>query len=62
MIWEDKNNNGIQDVGEIGIPGAVVTLLDANGTQVVDANGTAIPSKTTDSTGKYCFCGLPEGD
>jgi hypothetical protein len=41
FVWEDKNANGIQDIGEFGIPGIKVilagrdylkdTLTDANG-------------------------------
>jgi len=48
-IWNDGNGNGIQDIGEYGIPGVAVTLLDLN--------GIAIPGETavTDANGNYTF-------
>jgi hypothetical protein len=46
-VWSDGNNNGIQDSGELGIPGVSVTL---NGTTVV-----------TDSSGSYTFLLVPVG-
>jgi len=41
-VWEDVNGNGIQDTGELGIEGAVVTLSNGDVT-------------ATDSTGYYEF-------
>jgi hypothetical protein len=41
LVWEDTNNNGVQDAGEPGIPGAVVTV-----------NGTVT---YTDDSGFYFF-------
>jgi len=46
-VWEDKNNNGIQDPREGGIGGICVDLLDQN--------GTLIQQTTTDSNGYYGF-------
>ncbi len=57
VIWSDLDNDGIQDAGEPGIAGAVVTLLEANGTVV-----TGVPAQTTDANGTYFFDSLPEGD
>ena len=34
FVWKDKNANGIQDAGEPGIPGVLVTLLRCDGTVV----------------------------
>jgi hypothetical protein len=56
VVWNDINNNGIQDAGESGIAKATVTLLNENGVPV-----SGVQSVTTDSSGKYCFCHLPEG-
>jgi hypothetical protein len=56
LVWDDTNNNGIQDDGEKGIQGATVTLLDENGDPVA-----GVDPVTTDENGKYCFCDLPEG-
>lgn len=57
LVWLDANNNGIQDAGEGGIAGAIVTLLDAAGNPVA-----GVAPVTTGADGKYCFCNLPEGD
>ncbi len=53
-IWHDTNANGIQDSGEIGIPGVPVQLFSST--------GTFISSTTTDANGKYIFADLSMGD
>ncbi len=50
-VWEDKNENGIQDQGEEGIAGIKVLLCEAGETEPED---TAI----TDENGFYEFTGL----
>lgn len=52
-VWEDKNANGIQDSGELGIPNVTVQLLDSN--------SSLIASTATDSNGKYLFNSLAPG-
>ena len=52
-VFSDKNNSGIQDPGEPGIPGVVL--------KVYDAFGTLVATTTTDSDGKYLFTNLPAG-
>ena len=52
-VWEDLNKNGIQDVGEPGIPGVTVRLLD--GTDAV------VATTSTNASGIYSFTGLPAG-
>jgi choice-of-anchor A domain-containing protein/uncharacterized repeat protein (TIGR01451 family) len=52
FIWHDSNVNGIQDAGELGIPGVVVELLQGT---------TVIATTTTDVNGKYLFINLPNG-
>jgi hypothetical protein len=52
-VWEDLNNNGIQDAGEPGIAGVLVALRDANGTVLV--------TTTTDEFGNYIFNNLTPG-
>ncbi|MFN8344374.1 MAG: SdrD B-like domain-containing protein [Spirosomataceae bacterium] len=47
-VWEDTDNNGVQDAGEVPISGVTVTLYAADGTTII---GTA----TTDPTGNYYF-------
>ena len=41
FVWNDTNNNGVQDAGESGIEGAVVSLdsLDSNLVAATDAGG-----------------------
>ncbi|RMF01697.1 MAG: T9SS C-terminal target domain-containing protein [Bacteroidetes bacterium] len=50
-VFEDLNNNGVQDAGENGIPGLIVTDLAPNGPL----------STSTDADGNYQFCNLREG-
>ncbi|NPA27497.1 MAG: hypothetical protein GXN91_00400, partial [Epsilonproteobacteria bacterium] len=53
FVWEDSNQNGLQDEGEVGVDGVRIYLLDINGTilnQTISSNG-----------GYYEFCGL-EGE
>ncbi|MEZ0611789.1 SdrD B-like domain-containing protein [Fibrella sp. WM1] len=51
-VFEDKNINGIQDAGDVPIPGVVVTLFQ---------NGSAVATTTTDANGLYSFTGLTPG-
>jgi hypothetical protein len=46
-VWEDKNQNGIQDPREEGVGGICVNLLTESGTQ--------LQQTTTDSNGYYGF-------
>jgi LPXTG-site transpeptidase (sortase) family protein len=54
FVWNDLNNNGIQDAGEAGIPGVTVHLLDSTGT-------TTLATTTTDASGLYHFTNLAPG-
>ncbi|XCC72832.1 SdrD B-like domain-containing protein [Staphylococcus delphini] len=54
-VWEDVNNNDIQDKDDKGIANVTVKLIDAKTNQV-------IKSRTTDSQGYYLFDGLKNGD
>jgi SdrD B-like domain/PKD domain len=51
-VWNDANNDGIQNNGETGIDGVTVTLTYSNGTTV---------TQTTSSGGYYFFGNLPAG-
>ncbi|CRK62069.1 internalin, putative [Alloactinosynnema sp. L-07] len=56
VVYEDVNNNGIQDAGEPGIPGATVTLTGT------DASGASVDrTATTDGSGAYVFADLLGG-
>lgn len=60
-VWEDLDKDGVQDAGEPGIPGVVVSLLkvDAGGTATAVASGGSPLTATTDGSGLYRFCELP---
>ena len=62
--WVDNDGDGLQEIGEPGLEGVVVTLYDATtGTQVTtDALGNTIVPDTTDSNGAYLFENLPPGE
>jgi len=53
FVWQDTNQNGIQDAGEPGIPGVTVNLFKS---------GVKIASTVTDQNGFYQFSGLCAGD
>ena len=53
-VWLDKNANGVQDAGEVGIAGVTVKLLDAA--------GAVVGSASTDANGNYLFSNLNPGD
>ena len=53
-VFYDSNGNGIQDLGEPGLEGVTVKLLDSN--------GNVITSTVTNGDGSYLFFGLTAGD
>jgi uncharacterized repeat protein (TIGR01451 family) len=54
FVWQDINQNGLQDIGETGIAGVTVTLQRPNGSFVANT--------ITDSNGQYVFSNLVSGD
>lgn len=54
FVWEDLNNDGIQDPGEPGIEGVVVNLL-------YPVDDSELATTTTDSNGLYYFTNLGAG-
>jgi hypothetical protein len=66
-VWFDVNSDGLQTMGEPGIPGVMVTLVNALG-QPIDRTGALIPAggqpvtTVTDANGNYLFTGLSDGD
>lgn len=52
LVFFDTNNDGVQNPGEAGIPGATVTITAANGQTVV---------VTTDANGIYTAANVPPG-
>lgn len=58
FVWNDLNQDGVQDSGEPGIPGVEVHLYeDFDGDGVPDSAPVQIT--TTDASGNYNFEGLP---
>lgn len=57
LMWNDLDGNGLQDVGEPGLPGLDIMLSgdDSDGNSVV-------LFRTTDQDGQYSFADLPSGD
>ena len=53
-VWNDNDGDGIQDSGESGIEGVVMTLSDANGVLVTTA--------TTNANGDYLFTNVMFGN
>lgn len=53
-VWNDTNQNGVQDTGESGVAGVVVQLLGCE--------NVIIRYVTTDGSGQYLFDGLVAGD
>ncbi len=60
FVWNDTNNNGIQETGEQGISGVTVQLQDAGGNILATTVTGAAPAGYTPAypTGYYQFSGL----
>jgi len=54
FVWNDLDRDGIQDAGEPGIEGVVLTLTDAS--------GAVLDTQTTGPGGAYQFMGLCAGE
>uniref|UniRef100_UPI0033651C46 SdrD B-like domain-containing protein n=1 Tax=Staphylococcus coagulans TaxID=74706 RepID=UPI0033651C46 len=54
-VWEDVNNNDVQDISDKGIPNVTVTLKNINTKEVIDTT-------KTDGDGYYLFNNLKNGD
>lgn len=62
VVWNDVNRNGLQDVGELGVPNVTVRLLDGSGVAVNNPS-TGLPYVVaTDADGKYLFADLADGN
>ncbi len=54
FVWNDENENGIQDAEEAGVEGVTVTLYDED--------GNIVETTTTDPDGFYGFFDISEGN
>ena len=62
-VWHDRNQDGIQDVGEEGIRNVTVYLYNPGPNGAAgDGDDILIATTTTDSSGYYDFTGLAPGD
>ena len=60
-IWNDLDGDGVQDLGEPGIPGIMVELDPPAGVDL--GNGPGVPvTVVTDANGEYLFDNLPPAD
>jgi hypothetical protein len=61
-VWNDQNQNGIQDDGEPGIPDVTVKLFECGPDGLCGtADDTGKGQTTTNADGYYLFDNLPEG-
>lgn len=60
-VWSDADGDGVQDPGESGIAGVVLSLQNADGTPALDSTSTPIPDVTTNANGDYLFTNIPLG-
>lgn len=59
LVWHDRNNNGVVDSGEEGLPGVTVQLFRAGDDPTI---ASPLAVTVTDATGAYRFVDLPPGD
>ena len=58
-VWADTDHDGVQDLGESGVGGVTVTLLDEAGAPVTtNGLGVSVAPAITDGTGAYGFADL----
>jgi len=61
-VWNDLNGNGIQDSGEPGIEGVLVTLYDVGDDgNAGTTDDTIVATRRTDGDGFYMFENVPPG-
>jgi protocatechuate 3,4-dioxygenase beta subunit len=53
FVWNDANQNGTQDAGEVGLAGVTLTL--------VNESGTVVSTQVSDANGAYQFSNLEPG-
>ena len=63
FVWNDLNGNGLQDVGEPGIDGVRVALIeDTNGNGTLGGGDTEYTWTITANGGQYIFSDFPTGN
>ncbi|MBD2490065.1 SdrD B-like domain-containing protein, partial [Aulosira sp. FACHB-615] len=61
FVFNDANNNGIQDTGEVGVGGVTVTLTGGGADGIINGIGDTTVTTTTNASGNYNFAGLTPG-
>ena len=63
VVWFDTDADGVQDLGEPGIPGVELTISNADDptAPVLDVFGNPVTTVLTDADGNYLFADLPPG-
>ncbi|MDF1701423.1 MAG: SdrD B-like domain-containing protein, partial [Planctomycetota bacterium] len=62
LVWDDVDGDGVPDVGEPGLPGVTVRLLDAGPDGMCgSADDVDLGSTTTNAAGNFAFENLPGG-
>ena len=62
FVWWDLDGDGVQDLGEPGIPGVDVEVVWAGADGMLGTPDDVTYVKTTDADGLYVVDGLPDGD
>jgi hypothetical protein len=57
-IWHDRDADGVRDIAEPGVAGAVVELFDAADGTIGNGDDVSIGTRITDSAGAYSFTSL----
>lgn len=52
-VWADVDGNGLQDAGEVSIPGVAIELLDAKGAAIINPATKAPAVVITDAAGRW---------
>ena len=61
-VYVDSNNSGALNTGDKLLSGVTITLENANGSAVHDANGNLVTAVTTNYNGNYSFSNLLAGN
>ncbi|MBK9092966.1 MAG: hypothetical protein IPM84_09335 [Anaerolineae bacterium] len=62
FVWYDRDQDGIEYVGEPGIPNVTIQLRrDSNGNNILDPGDEYFADTVTDADGGYFFTDLPSG-
>ena len=61
-VWDDENQNGLQDDGEVGLEGVKLRLVDKNKKEpLTESGGNSHNELETDKDGYVTFTGVPQG-